>query len=342
MNDSVIYLARKTTCVTLDLMEWIAFSYSLPSKGSSSPRVTLWRRLRRLGAIAPAGGVHLLPARDACVEAFQWLAQEIRQAQGEAMVLHVTRVYGLSDQQTIALFQAARTDEYGELDAEAAALEQTIHEHAQLEQQGELVELLEKLRRRFAEIARVDYFDCPAGVRVAARLATIERMLAPTNEAIVAVAPAHLADYRAARWVTRPRPHVDRLACAWLIRRFVNPDAVIRYSREPEPDEVAFDMTDARFGHQGNRCTFETMIEAFGLDAPALSAMAEIVHEIDLRDGRSTRTEIAGIEAVLDGWLLADLTDAERELYGIALFDGLAAALGAQPRQDPATAGATS
>src|ERR687893_1042446 len=107
-------------------MTWIVFSYSLPSKGSSSPRVTLWRRLRRLGAIAPAGGVHLLPARDECLEAFQWLAQEIRQAQGEAMVLHVARVDGLTDPQIIALFQAARTEEYLELDAEATVLEHAV------------------------------------------------------------------------------------------------------------------------------------------------------------------------------------------------------------------------
>ena len=318
------------------------FSYSLPSKGSSSPRVTLWRRLRRLGAIAPAGGVHLLPARDACVEAFQWLAQEIRQAQGEAMVLHVTRVDGLTDQQIIARFQAARTEEYGELDAEATALEQTVREHGLSDQQRELVEILEKLRRRFTEAARVDYFDCPAGVRVAARLAAIARLLAPVAADIVAVAPARLAEYREARWVTRPRPHVDRLACAWLIRRFVNPDALIRYSSEPAPDEVAFDMADAQFGHQGARCTFETMIEAFGLDAPALPGLAEIVHEIDVRDGRSTRPEIAGIDAVLGGWLLADLTDAEREAHGIALFDGLAAALAGERRQNHGVAAAAS
>ena len=278
--------------------------------------------------------------RTIVVEAFQWLAQEIRQAQGEAMVLHVTRVDGLSDQQLIALFQAARTEEYDELDGEAAALEQTIREHGQAEQQRELIDILEKLRRRFAEVARVDYFGCPAGVRVGARLAVIERLLAPPVDAGVVIMPARLADYRAARWVTRPRPHVDRLACAWLIRRFINPDAAIRYSSEPEPDEIAFDMAGARFGHQGSRCTFETMIEVFELDAPGLSSMAEIVHEIDLRDRRFTRPEIAGIEVVLDGWQLADLTDAERERYGIALFDGLAAALGAQRRQDRMTVGA--
>src|SRR3712207_9281831 len=86
--------------------------------------------------------------------------------------------------------------------------------------------------------SRVDYFDCPEGIRVAARLAAIERLLAPVAVPAVTVAPALLAEYRDARWVTRPRPHVDRLACAWLIRRFINPAATIRYSAQPEPDEV--------------------------------------------------------------------------------------------------------
>ena len=314
-------------------MQWIVFSYSLPSKGSSSPRVTLWRRLRRLGAVAPAGGVHILPAREECVEAFQWLAQEIRQAQGEAVLMHVTRVEGLTDAQIIALFQAARTQEYAELEAEATALERTPGESPETAELEGLRERLEKLRRRYAEIARVDYFDCPAGARVAARLAAIERVLSPLPANAATVAPALLDEYRDAQWVTRPRPHVDRLACAWLIRRYINPVARIRYSAQPETDEVAFDMPDARFGHHGNLCTFETMLRAFKLDEPALGGMAEIVHEIDLRDGHYVRPEIAGIDAVLGGWLLRDITDTERELHGTALFDGLYAALAADARQ---------
>ncbi len=314
-------------------MQWIVFSYSLPSKGSSSPRVMLWRRLRRLGAVAPAGGVHILPARDECVEAFQWLAQEIRQAQGEAVLMHVTLVEGLTDAQIIALFQAARTQEYGELEAEATALEQTSGEPAETVDLEDRRERLEKLRRRFAEIARVDYFDCSEGARVAARLTAIERVLSPLPANAAVVAPALLNEYRDAQWVTRPRPHVDRLACAWLIRRYINPAARIRYSAQPEPNEVAFDMADARFGHHGNLCTFETMLQVFGLDEPALHGMAEIVHEIDLRDGRYLRPEIAGIDAVLRGWLLTDITDTERELHGTALFDGLYAALAADGRQ---------
>ncbi len=293
----------------------------------------LWRRLRRLGAVAPAGGVHILPARDECVEAFQWLTQEIRQAQGEAVLMHVTRVEGLTDAQIIALFQAARTQEYAEVDTAASALEQGLREPGEPEERDRLREVLEKLRRRYSEIARADYFDCPAGARVAVRLAAIERVLSPLPADAATVAPALLNHFRDARWVTRPRPHVDRLACAWLIRRYINPAAPIRYGAQPEPDEVAFDMADARFGHHGNLCTFETMLRAFGLDEPALHGMAEIVHEIDLRDGRYLRPEIAGIDAVLGGWLLTDITDTERELYGTALFDGLYAALAADARQ---------
>jgi hypothetical protein len=120
---------------------------------------------------------------------------------------------------------------------------------------------------------------------------------------------------------------VDRLACAWLIRRFLNPQAMIRYAPNPLPDEIAFDMPDARFGHHGNLCTFETMLRAFGFDDPALHAVAEVVHEIDLRDGVYTRLETTGIDAVLRGWLRLDLPDADREARGCALFDGLYAAL---------------
>jgi hypothetical protein len=131
--------------------------------------------------------------------------------------------------------------------------------------------------------------------------------------------------------VTRPRPHVDRLACAWLIRRFINPDANIRYATIPEPDEVAFDMPDAQFGHLGVSCSFETMLRAFGFSDPALQTIAEIVHAIDLRDGRYAQPEIEGIAAILQGWLLNDLSDAELEARGVALFEGLYAALHNRP-----------
>ncbi len=312
-------------------MDWVVFSYSLPTKLVSSPRVTLWRRLRRLGSLALAGGAQVLPARDECVEAFQWLAQEIRQARGEANVMRVAQFEGLTDQQLIAMFHAAREEDYAEIEARAIELEKLLTKRARPDDRKRAREALDVLRRRHAEIRRVDYFDSPAGVNVAARLARIEQALSPKALLAANVQTVAVAEYRNRQWMTRPHPHVDRLACIWLIRRFIDPAAVVRYGLRPKSNEVAFDMDAAEFGHTGILCTFETMRLAFRFDDPALRAIAEIVHEIDLRDGRSVRPEIAGVDAILNGWLLTGMTDAELEAHGVALFEGLYAALSPGP-----------
>jgi hypothetical protein len=314
-------------------MSWLVLSYSLPSASTSSPRVTLWRRLRRLGAIASSGGVYILPPREECLEAFQWLAQEIHQVHGEALVMRVDTFEGLTDAQIIDMFCAARAKEYAEIDEQAAKVEEII---ATKDPDGpaQAQETLERLRRRHNDIARVDYFDCPDGGRVAERLRRIGQLLLP-DAPFTAIPQVSAAAYRDRVWVTRPRPHVDRLACAWLIRRYINPQAIIHYATSPGADEVSFDMPDAQFGHQGAQCTFETMLLAFGLDDPGLRAVAAIVHELDLRDGREVPPEAAGIDAVLRGWLLLDMTDTEREAHGVALFEGLYAALASRTASEP-------
>jgi hypothetical protein len=271
--------------------------------------------------------VYVLPAREQCVEAFQWLAQEVRQAKGEALVLHVERVEGLADAQLVEMFQRACGRQYAKIEAQAAKLERRLGTPLKPREPPRLRRLLAKLRRQQAEIARVDFFDAPEGAALASRLARIEQALSPSEAPAVHPSHAAVEAYRGRRWVTRPRPHVDRLACIWLIRRFIDAAAVIRYALTPEPDEVTFDMRDSEFGHRGNLCTFEGMLAAFGLHEPALRAIAEIVHEIDLRDGRYVRPETAGVDAILKGWLLARLSDAELEAHGVALFEGLYAAL---------------
>jgi hypothetical protein len=315
-------------------MAWLVFSYSLPSKAQSSPRVALWRRLRRLGAIAPTVGVHLLPDREECLEAFQWLAEEVKQAKGEALVMHVDQFEGLSDADLIERVRQARASDYAELEAQAHELEQSLRARLNPEERTRLHEALNRLERRHADIVRVDFFDAPEGSAVASRLARIAQALSPREGTDVGVSHAPLAAYRDRRWVTRPRPHVDRLACIWLIRRFIDPAAVVRYSPTPEPDEVAFDMPNGEFTHRGHLCTFEVMVAAFGLDDPVLRTMGEIVHEIDLRDGRYVRPETAGVDAILKGWLLARFEDAALEAQGIALYEGLYAAL-ARSRKRP-------
>ncbi|HXV99269.1 MAG TPA: Chromate resistance protein ChrB, partial [Anaerolineae bacterium] len=158
-------------------MPWTVLSYSLPSTPRSSPRVALWRRLRRLGAVSPTGGVHILPEREECVEAFQWLAQEIRQAQGEALVMRVEQFEGLPDNQLIELFRQARDEEYGEIETQLVALEQTAGAITDHEEQPHLQDMLDKLRRRHADIKRVDYFNSPAGERITTRLTVLQQSL---------------------------------------------------------------------------------------------------------------------------------------------------------------------
>lgn len=285
-------------------MRWLALAYSL-SDPSSSRRVAVWRRLRQLGTVSPAGSLHLLPESEEAREAFAWLAQEIRDGGGQALVLEVDHLEESERARIVEAFRSARDEDYRKIAEEAEALSQNPD-------RGKL----EKLRRRFDEISRMDWFAAPEGPRAAAALAHLEQK--PDH----GVSSTDPAGYRGRTWVTRPRPHVDRLASAWLLRRFVDPEAVIRYG-EPREGEVSFDLPGADFGHSGNLCTFETILAAFRLDDPALRALAAIVHEIDLRDGLSSPPEAAGIDGILRGWLAAGWPDEEMERHSTALFEGL-------------------
>jgi hypothetical protein len=314
----------------------VGFTSSLVGGSSSSRRVAVWRRLRQLGAIAPAGSLYLLPATEANVEAFDWLAQEIEQEGGEALVLRIEGLQGAAEGRLVERFREARDEDYRKIVAEAAteaAAADLAGGGRDPEAQERLHDLVERLRRRLAEVSRIDFFPAAGRAAASAALERLEQALsrrAPAQEEIAAV-PCER--YRGRRWVTRPHPHVDRLACAWLIRRFVDPEAKIRYGERPKPGEVSFDMRGADFGHVGDRCSFETMLAAFGLDDPGLAALAEIVHEIDLRDGRSARPEIAGVDSILAGWSTSNLPDRELERLGVALFDGLYRACSGEPRR---------
>jgi hypothetical protein len=304
-------------------MSWLVFSYSLPSKSSSSPRVTLWRRLKRIGAIA-FNGVQVLPAQDECLEAFTWLAQEVQKARGEALVMRVEQFEGVPDADIIDRFRATRQEEYAAIMAAAVKLESTLANLTQPDERSAIQNELEKLYKQQAEISRIDFFDCPEAAEVMAYLNRIAEALSPSE---IQISTATLEQYQSREWVTRPRPHVDRLACIWLIRRFINPNAIIRYAKQTAPDEVAFDTDTGEFQHQGNLCTFEVMIKAFGLNDLGLQVLGQIVHEIDLRDGQYQHPQTPGVDALLRGWLLADFSDQALEKHGIALFEGLYAAV---------------
>ena len=305
-------------------MTWLVFTYSLPATERSSPRVAVWRKLTRTGAISPRGGVHILPARDECLESFHRLSREVQQIGGDSLLMRVESFEGMTNAEVIGLFQEKSDVEYGPLDEGLAIIENAVEKKLSADVRLNLYGELQKLRKGQQEILRTDFFNAPAGARIVSRFARLDRLLSENGSDVIEIPRVNAKDYVGKIWVTRSRPHVDRLSSIWLIRRFIDPEAKVHYRKAPQKGELGFDMKKGgAFGHVGKYCTFETLLASFGLQDPALWKLGEIVHEIDLRDGIYAHPEIPGIDLVLKGWLLSGMEDIEVERLGVGLFEGV-------------------
>ncbi len=300
-------------------MSWIVFSYSLPSQLGSSRRVAIWRRLKRLGAITFNSGVYVLPNKEDCLESFQWLAQEVQEAKGDSVVMKVESFEGLSDGEVMEAFRKACKENYKELNERLLILEKELNKKTS----KQIKDKLRSLENQFLEIAKVDFFQSPYRKDIMNRIKRVEQKINSPSSSVQDLPNYSITDYKNKKWVTRPRPHVDRLSSTWLIRKYINKNAKIRYADEPKPDEIPFDMKDALFGHHQNLCTFETFLAIFCLHDPALKIMSEIIHEIDLKDGQYFHPQTQGIAAVLDGLRQSGLSNEELESHGVVLFEGI-------------------
>lgn len=308
---------------------WLLLVHQLPPK-PAYVRVKIWRRLQALGAISVKNSVYVLPASDQTLEDFQWLFREIQQAGGEGLICEASLVDGLSDQDLRGLFDAARDADYAEIATElrglTAILESEDGEAGEKKQEinGQIL----RLRRRYLELSAIDFFGATGRMIVEALLASLEERLA--NKAIEQHSEGlpvdrNLDDLTGKIWVTRQGVHVDRIACAWLIRRFIDPKARLKFVSGKDydalPGELRFDMFTAEFTHEGDKCSFEVLLDRIGLADPALRSIAEIVHDIDLKDGKFGRQQTAGIAHVIAGLCLSHKDDFERIDRGAALFD---------------------
>lgn len=310
---------------------WLVLIVSLPREPSSL-RVRAWRRLKTLGAITLKRGVWVLPASVETVEQVQWLAQEVERDRGEATLLRVDRVENLSTEELVRRFHDARNGDYRGLAERYRRLLRTLDRARGVPERARVHDEAARLGRELTRLREIDYFDAPGAAEVVRSREAVEARL--TSPSPPAPAQAGLADLRGRVWVTRPRPHVDRLASAWFIRRFVDPEARFVFAT-PEarpPDAVPFDMVGAELGHQGDRCTFETLLVRSARRDPALAAMAEIVHETDLRDGKYAREEARGLDLAIRGLLAATPDDTAMLATGFTLFEGLYATLGGTGR----------
>jgi hypothetical protein len=318
--------------------DWILLIHQLPPKPTNL-RVRTWRKLQKLGAVAIKNSVYVLPFNEKTYEDFQWLKQEIEAAGGEVAVFQAGAVEGATDEEISATFRKARDEEYAQVAAELDGLTGTINEqrrggHLSAGRITGYEAELDRLHKELERIIAVDFFDAPgrrAAVAAYERGAAALRATQSRSERLAKSrstkgAALDLAKYQGQRWVTRRNLFIDRLASIWLIKRFIDKRPRFHFVSEGETVEgaISFDMYEAEFTHQGENCTFETMINLFGLSEDAgLQAVAEIVHDIDLKDNKFNRLEAPGLSAVIRG--LADLLKDDRKLIGQCnpIFDGL-------------------
>lgn len=294
---------------------WLLLIHQIPPRPAYL-RVKAARRLHQVGAVAIKNTVYVLPRTDEAREDFEWTAKEIVSGGGEATICEARFVDGMSDAEVERLFNRARDLEYRKIADEAAG--------ARTREPG----TSSRLRRRLKEIDAVDFFGAPARTDAGRALERLEARLRrdPSRPPRPESAPAA---FRGRTWVTRAGIGVDRMASAWLVRRFVDPKAKFLFvpgrTHPARAGQVRFDMFEGEFTHEGDRCTFEVLAARLGLRDPALRPIAEVIHDLDLKDGKFGREETPGLGRLVQGIALAHGKDADRLDRASAVLDDLLA-----------------
>jgi hypothetical protein len=307
---------------------WLLLVHQLPAKPAYL-RVKIWRRLQDIGAVAVKNAVHALPMNEETQEDFEWLLREIREGGGEAFLCEARLIDGLSDEEVRTLFDRARDADYAEISKEAQSLAKSLRRKGACDAASELRVQVARLRKYLAEIATIDFFGAIGRETAEELLSGLEAQM-DKDEPVARKAKAepNVAEtLRNRTWVTREGVYADRIASAWLIRRFIDPEARFKFvsgkGYRPHEGELRFDMFEAEFTHVGDKCTFEVLLERAGLKDSALRAIAEIIHDIDLKDDKFGRTEVAGIRTLVEGIRASTKDDANRITRGTDVFNDL-------------------
>ncbi len=318
---------------------WILLIHSIPPRPNYL-RVKIGRRLQKLGAVAVKNSVYAMPRSEGAREDLEWIAHEISSDGGEASLCESRFIGGLTDEAIEQQFRFARQRDYLEAAKLARRLVDTLSQagkrssksgkttgkippkrHAQAEV------ALGRLRKRRDEIVAIDYFGAAGRAELENLIRAAEDKLRPPVAANPRATPdvPQLKNVRGRTWVTRKGIHVDRIASAWLIRRFIDTEAKLKYVEAkgytPAPGELRFDMFDAEFTHEGEMCTFEVLLARMGTDDPALRHIADMVHDIDLRDAKFGREETSGFTALITGICLQSREDDARLAAGTTMLD---------------------
>lgn len=299
-------------------LAWLLLLVRLPATHSVE-RVSIWRKLKKSGAIQIQTSTYVLPDDPPRYETFQWLTKHIRDAGGDATLVRAKEIDGFSHEKLIELFNNARAREY-------ALLRQMLRPFlTSAKRTSKLEGKLDRIRKQFREIRETDFFDCPKAKDLEAVLRNLDgtQLASKTQPKLE---PRH---FRGRVWLTRPRPEIDRVGSAWLIRKFIDPKAkfVFGARRSPNRRVLTFDMLDGDFSHDREDCTFETLIRRFGIEDKSARKIAEMIHDADLDDAKFQRVEAVGIDRVFKGWAKEGLPDQEILRRGFECFDALYAFL---------------
>jgi hypothetical protein len=299
-------------------LAWLLLLVRLPATHSTE-RVAIWRKLKKSGAIQIQTSTYILPDDPPRYETFQWLTQHIRDAGGDATLVRAREIDGFSNERLIELFNAARAKEYASL---REVLRPFVTSARRTSNFGGKVD---RIRKQFREIRETDFFDSPK----AKDLEMVLRKLEGTQLKSKPQPKLESRDFRGRVWLTRPRPEIDRVGSAWLIRKSIDPKAKFAFEsrRTANRRVLTFDMLDGDFSHDGDDCTFETLIRRFGIEDKAVRKIAEMIHDADLDDDKFQRNECVGIDRILKGWAKQGLPDKEILRRGFECFDALYAFL---------------
>jgi hypothetical protein len=299
---------------------WLLLVHQLPATPSNL-RVKTWRRLQDLGAIAIKQSIYVLPDSPESREDFEWLRVEIEGAGGEAVVFGAKHLDADAETALVEEFRRNRQEAYAEL---AAELQRARPKSDGRRAQSHIRDV-SRYRQRFQAIERIDFFGSAGRDRVASLLAALESKRAGTGDERSA-SGGDVSQYQQRLWVTRPRPGVDRMSSAWLIRRFVDPAASFAFvtdAKNAPADAVPFDMYGVGFGHEGDRCTFETLLARFGIKDRAVARLSEVVHDLDLKDGKYDAPETVTLGAAIDGLQMTCGDDHRLLDQGMILFEAM-------------------
>jgi hypothetical protein len=304
---------------------WLLLAHQLPTRPSKA-RVKTWRRLQQIGAVPTKNSVYVLPNSEQCREDFEWIRSEIVALGGEATVF-AAEALDSGGADLIAAFQRARNADYRALKQDADTMKSASRAKRPdpIANREEWRRGVRRLRERFNDIKRTDFFHAPAGRDAESSIRALERLAAGSKESVAIDGPALAPTaFRDRRWVTRPRPGVDRMASAWLIRRYIDAQAAFGFVEQPADSDVPFDMYTGEFSHHGTLCTFETLAQRFSIADPAVARIGQIVHDLDMKERRYAQPEAPAVERMVEGFQELYPDDQTLLQHGMGMFEALA------------------